>query len=209
MRPPALFKIAANFFGVFDAWNSMRTLIRNAMGVLSPDEKDFIPEAEQPKAIRAARWHVAIYAATLIAAVAMRSFLPLMLIGLPRLYGCWHMVMVGLLQHGGLADNVLDHRLNSRTVYMNPIFRFLYWNMNYHVEHHMFPMVPYHALPRLHEAVKADCPPPYPNTLAAYREIFAALRRQMRDPSYFVKRQLPSSAKAVPYNHDTQFVAAE
>jgi Na+-transporting NADH:ubiquinone oxidoreductase subunit F len=42
---------------------------------------------------------------------------------------------------------VLDHRLNCRTVYMNPIHRFLYWNMNYHVEHHMFPLVPYHALP--------------------------------------------------------------
>ena len=40
---------------------------------------------------------------------------------------------------------MLDHRLNSRTVYMNPISRFIYWNMNYHIEHHMFPMVPYHA----------------------------------------------------------------
>ncbi|RWE71309.1 MAG: fatty acid desaturase, partial [Mesorhizobium sp.] len=73
----------------------------------------------------------------------------LVLIGLSRLYGTWHMVLTGLLQHIGLADNVTDHRLNTRTVYMNPISRFIYWNMNYHVEHHMFPMVPYHALPRL------------------------------------------------------------
>ena len=43
-----------------------------------------------------------------------------MVIGLPRMYGAWHHVMTGLLQHGGLADNVTDHRLNSRTVYMNP-----------------------------------------------------------------------------------------
>ena len=63
------------------------------------------------------------------------------------------MVMTGLLQHIGLADNVIDHRLNTRTVYMNPITRFIYWNMNYHVEHHMFPMVPYHALPH---AARAD-----------------------------------------------------
>ena len=41
---------------------------------------------------------------------------------------------------------------------MNPVSRFLYWNMNYHVEHHMFPMVPYHALPQLHEEIKADLP---------------------------------------------------
>ena len=75
------------------------------------------------------------------------------------------MVMTGLLQHGGLADNVIDHRLNSRTVYMNPISRFIYWNMNYHVEHHMFPMVPYHALPKLHELIKHDLPAPNPSML--------------------------------------------
>ena len=65
---------------------------------------------------------------------------------------------------------------------MNPVFRFLYWNMNYHVEHHMFPMVPYHALPKLHEAMKADCPPPYPSCWAAYREIIPALLRQLQRP---------------------------
>ncbi len=96
------------------------------------------------------------------------SILPLMLIGLPRIYGAWHHVMTGLLQHGGLADNVTDHRLNSRTVYMNPVSRFIYWNMNYHVEHHMFPMVPYHALPRLHELIRHDLPAPTPSILAGY-----------------------------------------
>ena len=89
-----------------------------------------------------------------------------MLIGLPRLYGAWHMVLTGLLQHVGLADNVIDHRLNTRTVYMNPISRFIYWNMNYHVEHHMFPMVPYHALPRLHELIKHDLPDAEPVDVA-------------------------------------------
>jgi len=70
--------------------------------------------------------------------------------------------------------------------------------MNYHVEHHMFPMVPYHALPKLHAAVKADCPTPYPSTLAAYAEILPAVVRQLRDPTYFVKRELPSNARSVP-----------
>ncbi|SAK45677.1 fatty acid desaturase [Caballeronia catudaia] len=38
----------------------------------------------------------------------------------------------------------------------------------------MFPMVPYHALPRLHETVKHDMPPPYASTIAAYAEIIPA-----------------------------------
>ena len=163
MRPPAVVKLTLAFIGIQGAWESLRIILRQAGGKLSDDEKDYIPESERSKAILAARVHVAIYAATLAASLGMlaagqgwAALIPFMLIGLPRIYGCWHMVMCGLLQHGGLADNVLDHRLNSRTVYMNPISRFIYWNMNYHIEHHMFPMVPYHALPRLHELVKAD-----------------------------------------------------
>jgi Na+-transporting NADH:ubiquinone oxidoreductase subunit F len=101
------------------------------------------------------------------------------------------MVVYGLTQHAGLAENVLDHRLNCRTVYMNFINRFLYWNMNYHVEHHMFPLVPYHAVPRLHEAVKEDMPRPYPSLLTAWKEIIPTLLRQRKDPAFHVKRVLP------------------
>jgi fatty acid desaturase len=123
-----------------------------------------------------------------------------MVIGLPRLYGAWHHVMTGLLQHAGLADNVIDHRLNSRTVLMNPVSRFIYWNMNYHVEHHMFPMVPYHALPRLHEVVKADLPAPNRSIAEGFREMWPALRRQLSNEDYFVKRALPATAK--PYREE-------
>ena len=96
--------------------------------------------------------------------------------------------MVGMTQHAGLAENVTDHRLNTRTVYMNPITRFIYWNMNYHLEHHMFPMVPYHRLRDLHEEIRSDLPPPAPSIAAAYRELVPVLLRQRRDPNYFIDR---------------------
>jgi len=66
--------------------------------------------------------------------------------------------------------------------------------MNYHVEHHMFPMVPYHALPALHEEVKNDCPPAYSGFWGAYREIVPTVIRQLKDPTYFVRRVLPPGA---------------
>ena len=97
-----------------------------------------------------------------------------MFIGLPAFYGSWLQSIYGHTQHAGLAENVLDHRLNSRTIYMNSINRYLYWNMNYHVEHHMFPLVPYHNLARLHEMVKADMPRPYSSLWDAWREIIPA-----------------------------------
>jgi fatty acid desaturase len=209
MRPPDLLKAALTFTGLMDFRYSLPTLFRNTFGNLSADEKSYIPEMERPKAIVAARWHVAIYVATVALAIAMRSWLPLMLVGLPRLYGTWHMVMTGLLQHIGLADNVLDHRLNTRTVYMNPISRFIYWNMNYHVEHHMFPMVPYHALPRLHELIKHDLPEANPSIWHAYREVWPVLLKQLKYEDYFLKRDLPPTAR--PYRgefHDLAVSAA-
>ena len=63
--------------------------------------------------------------------------------------------------------------------------------MNYHVEHHMFPLVPYHALPKLHEAVKDDMPDAVSSLLAAWSEIVPAVLRQVKDPAYHVKRKLP------------------
>ena len=44
---------------------------------------------------------------------------------------------------------------------MNPVFQFLYANMNYHIEHHMFPMVPFYRLPELHAMIKDQCPPAF------------------------------------------------
>ena len=209
MRPPDLIRAALMFIGVVDVWYSLIGIGKNALGIISPDEKSYMPESEWPKAIRAARWHMAIYIATVALALYMRSWLPLMIIGLPRIYGCWHMVLTGLLQHIGLADNVTDHRLNSRTVYMNPISRFIYWNMNYHVEHHMFPMIPYHALPKLHELIKHDLPKPNPSMWHAYKEVWPVVLRQLKYEDYFLTRELPPTAK--PYReefHDVKLAPA-
>jgi fatty acid desaturase len=85
---------------------------------------------------------------------------------------------------------------------MNPIFRYVYWNMNYHVEHHIFPMVPYHALPALHAVMGPDLPKPYPNTIVAYRDIIGAFLRQLNDPAWTIRPELPGSAK--PYQPAAQ-----
>jgi fatty acid desaturase len=197
MRPPVAIKVGLAFVGILDAWETLRMMVINAFGKISDEEKTFIPEMEWPKVILAARIWTLIYAATIAFAFYTQSWLPILLVGTPRLYGAWHHVLTGLTQHGGLADNVLDHRMNSRTVYINPISRFIYWNMNYHVEHHMFPMVPYHALPKLHEMIKKDLPAPTTSFWAAYREMLPVWRRQMRGEDIYLVRELPPTAK--PY----------
>ena len=208
-RPPDVIGLLLNVFALKSTLKALQTLVIHATGRLTEEELTFVPASERGSVFGIARIYLAIFAAVAAACVWSGSILPAMYIGLPTCYGGFMVLFFGLTQHAGLAEDVLDHRLNSRTVYMNPVFRFLYWNMNYHVEHHMFPMVPYHALPALHAAIKGDCPPVYTSCLAAYREIIPALLRQMKDPTYHVVRVLPGSAQVVPYNHDTQFAVAE
>jgi fatty acid desaturase len=200
MRPPDLARVILAFVGVLDVWHAMVDMIRYSLGTINAEEQSFIPAAETRKVFFVARVWLAIYLATIALALVTRSWIPIVLIGAPRLYGAWHMVLCGVLQHGGLADNVTDHRLNTRTVYMNPVSRFIYWNMNYHVEHHMFPMVPYHALPRLHALIKDDLPRPSSGFIDGYREMIPAFLRQLRYEDYFIKRELPPTAR--PYREE-------
>jgi fatty acid desaturase len=197
-RPPDIVSLLLNIFALKNVVVYFRKLFLHASGQLGAEEATYVPESERGRVYRMARIHLAIYALVIVACLASRSILPAMLVGLPSLYGSWLTLYFGVTQHIGLAEDVLDHRLNSRTIYMNPIFRFLYLNMNYHVEHHIFPTVPYHALPKLHAAIKADLPTPYPSTIAAYREIFPTLARQLKDPTYCVRRELPKHAKLAP-----------
>ena len=190
-RPPDLTAHAASFFNLGSYRHYFPQLVRHAFGRMSADERTYIPDTQFPKIYRNARIVLAIYAVTVALCFVLSSPLPALFIIVPHIFGNWLMIVHNTTQHAGLAENVLDHRLNCRTVYMNPFSRFVYWNMNYHVEHHMFPLVPYHALPQLHELIKHDCPPPYPSILAAWREILPAVLKQVKDPAYHVKRQLP------------------
>ena len=206
-RPPDVKTIIMAFFDLHVYPKYFPRILLHCIGRMAPEEKVFIPEQEFRGVYRRARVYAAIYATVIALSIYARSIIPLLFVGLPNLFGSWLLVTYGLTQHAGLAENVLDHRLNCRTVYMNRVNRFLYWNMNYHVEHHMFPLVPYHALPRLHAAVKDDCPAPYPSLFAAWRELAPAILRQVKDPAYHVKRRLPEPR--TPCRAAAQFSQAE
>lgn len=200
-RPPDLRALFLSLFNVGSYLHYYPNLVRHTFGNMSPDEKTYIPESEFPKVFRNARICLALHLVVIGSAIALQSWIPIFLVTVPNLFGTWLMIVQNTPQHAGLAENVLDHRLNCRTVYMNPISRFIYWNMNYHVEHHMFPLVPYHALPKLHAIIRDDCPPPYPSILSAWKEILPAILRQVKDPGYHVKRPLPAPKEKPADSH--------
>ena len=95
---------------------------------------------------------------------------------------------------GFLQDNVADFRLSTRTIILNPILRFLYWHVNFHIEHHMYAAVPCYRLGRLHKLIRQDLPPSPRGLIATWRGISVILRRQKADPGYQFHASLPVSA---------------
>jgi Na+-transporting NADH:ubiquinone oxidoreductase subunit F len=187
------------FLGLTSNPGETKKILLNVIGRFTADELDYLPEAEHQKVIRTARIYVVVWLAVVGLCVALRSVEPLMFVVLPSFYGKWLLVAYGITQHAGLAEDTVDHRLNSRSIRMNRLHRYLYWNMNFHTEHHMFPSVPFHALPALSEATRADFPPQYSGFGAAYREIWSVYQRQKSEPNYFADRSsfLPPSDNSV------------
>jgi fatty acid desaturase len=194
MRPASLVPVLCDFLFIFAGTAELKKIFLHAFGVITPNARILVPASELPKMIWSSRAYVAVIAGVVGASIAVSSFLPIMYVILPRFYGAWLHQIFSLTQHAGLAENKWDHRCNARTVYINPVSRFLYLNMNYHIEHHIFPMVPFYALPMLHEAIKHQLPPPYHGVIGAYREIIPALFKQWRDAHYYVRRPLPEAS---------------
>ena len=197
-RPPNVMQLAMGVFSLQSGPTMMARTVRHALGQIADGDRSYIPEDEQPKVVWEARAFVTLWAGVIIWCILATSLVPLLFFIGPSFYGAWLVISFGATQHLGLQEDVLDHRLNTRTVYMNPILRFLYWNMNYHTEHHLFPTVPSHALPQLHQLIKDDLPEPKPSVLAAYREILPALRRQAADPTWEIDRVIPSQSMETP-----------
>ncbi|MEY2554210.1 MAG: hypothetical protein QOC57_2070 [Ilumatobacteraceae bacterium] len=191
-RPPTLRRILPNYVHLFNGPAMLKRVFAHAFGRIDADARDFVPEHDLRRVVWEARAFVLILLGVVGWSLVSWSIVPLLFIGLPSFYGVWLLLFFGMTQHAGLPEDVLDHRLNTRTIYMNPVFRFLYLNMNYHTEHHLFPSVPYHALPALHHEIKAYLPEPHRSTWSAYREIIPTLLKQRRDPTYDIPdRVLP------------------
>ncbi|ALL67805.1 putative hydrocarbon oxygenase MocD [Paraburkholderia caribensis MBA4] len=190
-RPHSYVKLMTDFVRVSHGVQFLGAILLHSFGIITKGAKEVVPEAEYKKMCDNSRVLLACYVAVFVWAVLAHSWLPIVFLFLPRAYGTWLHELCALTQHTGLKENVLDHRVSSRTVKLNLVVRLLYWNMNYHIEHHMFPSVPFHALPKFHEAVAAQMPQPYAGLWPAWREILVIFARQRRDPGYVVVRELP------------------
>ena len=148
---------------------------------------------------RLVRWsRVLLFGHTALALIFVLSgnWLLLFLVTLAPFFARWFGILTHVPQHIGMEPDVADWRRSTRTYLAGPFVRFFYWNMNYHVEHHMFAAVPFYNLPKLRKVLEPDLPiAPY-GLLATWREIVNTLRQQKHDPNYHRPLQYPDAPPA-------------
>ena len=150
--------------------------------------KGIIPDQEMRMAQRNALLMTAGYLAVIAGSRLSASWMPILLLLLPRIIGGPVIGLFRVTQHAGLAMDVQDHRLTTRTFYTNRLFEFLYFNMNYHVEHHMFPLVPFYNLKKLHLEIKDQLPEPVQGLHRVIGEILQVIERQKSEPDYHLNK---------------------
>ncbi len=61
----------------------------------------------------------------------------------------------GMSQHT-LLEHEKDEIRGTRTIVTNPITTFFMCNENFHLEHHLYPNIPWYNLPQVHQEMKED-----------------------------------------------------
>ena len=152
---------------------------------------------DQPDCARKSMWwsrlQLLFHLLVVVAAFLTGLWVLPLLITFSHFIANWGVTAVGLTQHCGLRDDVPDFRKNTRSISLNPLAEFLYWRMNWHIEHHMYAGVPCYNLKKLYREIAVDMPEP--RTLrGAWREMLEIWRRQQSEPGYQFDTPLPATA---------------
>ena len=166
-----------------------KEILQHALGIKTKVMEECIPDHKKQSCIFVSRIYVLLWIFIIIFSMIINSVLPIFLFLIPKFFATLNIIW-GLTQHIGLQDKVKDHRLSTRSIRLNPILSFIYWNMEYHIEHHMFPSVPSYNLPKLHEAIKHQLPKPQ-TLFQAYNEIIPAIIKKTNDPDYYIPVKIP------------------
>lgn len=166
----------------------LRTTCENSLNIIRGDwGTTLFPEKNSKSRRQVVSWarFMLLGHISLVGVFVLSGQWPLLfLITLAPFYSNWLNKVLAQAQHFGMQPDVPDFRLNARTIRLNPLFGFLYWKMNYHVEHHMYPSVPFHNLERLRREIEHDLPPATDGILTVLQEMHTVKRRQQHAPRY-------------------------
>ena len=136
--------------------------------------EEFIAPERRGRIVLEARVHVALYLGLGAAGLGLGLDALLWYWLVPLLIAQPMLRLFLFAEHAG-CPLVPDMLRNSRTTRTNALVRYLTWNMSYHSEHHACAAVPFHALPVLHERLKARIAVQAPGYVRAIRTLAAEL----------------------------------
>ncbi len=165
-------------------WYYFKTIVLMSFKRSDKHIRNCLPHTAMGRAVAESRVYLLVYLSIIAWAILNQSWLPIVMLLLPRVFGGPMHGVILSTQHIGLVQDKKDHRLTTRTMVVNPFLRLLYWNMNYHIEHHMFSGIPFHALPELHRMIRGQCPTPTKGVFGALGEIIETIRTQQFEPGY-------------------------
>ena len=148
---------------------------------------------ERMKAVRWARTVLVGHAILIAFFLGIGEPVAAILVSGSPFFANWLRYFVGVPMHCGLRSRVPDFRKCVRTITLDPVSQFLYWHMNWHLEHHMYAAVPCYNLEKLHRAVAHDMPEPR-TLIGAWKEMRETWKRQQNDPGYAYDTPVPRSA---------------
>ena len=178
-------------------WKTLQTYYRRATGRMDNAWWEFVlPESNEKLRREHRNWaRITLIGHALLALlfIATGNWFLIFIVNFGSFYCGWLVFLCGTPQHYGMSPDVPDHRLCCRTYTCAWLPAFLYWNMQYHVEHHMFPAVPFFNLPKLRKAIEHDLPAAHKGLLATWKEMMMIHRRQQTEPDYTFIPDLPQS----------------
>jgi fatty acid desaturase len=140
-------------------------------------DEHYMSGREKAMVIREARLHVYVYALVAVVSVRLESWIAVHYWLLPLLLTKPLHHIQNIVEHTGmpLGDDVT---VNTRTIHVNPILRWMCWNMQYHCAHHLFAAVPFYNLPSLDRELSAVQRSVFPGYVAAALDVI----HRSRDP---------------------------
>jgi fatty acid desaturase len=132
--------------GIPNAIRRIGDILRLAAGRA---DRPWMAPAERGPLVAEARAYLAVYGTVTAISVAAGSPIALVVWIAPWMLGQAFLRPYLLAEHTGCAFT-RDCLQNTRTTLTWPLVRLFAWNMPYHAEHHAYPAIPFHALPRLH-----------------------------------------------------------
>ncbi len=178
--------------GLALTWFHLLTFYRLAFGQFTDVMKRVIPNDEFPRIRRNAWIMISLYLLVALSIFHGASFLWWFLV-IPWYLGRITVEAFGLIQHVEMEENATSILDSTRSFKTNALVSFLYLNMENHIEHHLYPQVPFYSLPDLNQAIKDQLPEPDPGFLRTIVETLSvAIRRTWgRNTKAWSIRQAP------------------